>query len=142
MLKILGYFAIIVIFVYLVQRVWAYFIWRDQQIKNSEMRPPLDYMQKIGIKCPDYWTYVGDDSDGNYRCVNTFGLNVKDTSKCYTTDKEYVFKALQRGKDWATMTDKQRNDFVKKETLSSGKTRCDWLNECGGVWLGVKERCN
>ena len=26
--------------------------------------PPIDYMIMEGVKCPDYWVYMGDDKNG------------------------------------------------------------------------------
>jgi hypothetical protein len=144
-IKILAFVAIVIILIFLITRIWDYYKKQSKKMEESKIRPPLEYMNDVGIKCPDYWTYVGKSSDGTtYKCVNTFQLPVKDVSKCYTSntdDKMYEFKALTEGINWNNMSDKERKDFVKSQ-YSTELSRCGWLTACGGVWLGVEDKCN
>ena len=145
--KIFAFIGFVVLLVFLTFRLWDYYQWKSTNDANSKIRPPLDYMNNVGIKCPDYWTYTGLDSNGNYTCVNTFDLTVKDNNTCYSdpTNKTMVFKALQDGQDWSTMSDDDRIDFVKNQKASgnftNNNTRCGWTNSCGAVWLGVQDKC-
>ncbi len=103
----------------------------------SNIYPPGDYMMATGIKCPDYWVYVGNDAKGNYICRNSFDIDTRPKEKnqkiegcknvrCYSNpnDKEVIFASLDKmGSDltWdykskeglTSMTEDQRIDFVK-----------------------------
>jgi hypothetical protein len=144
-IKILAFIAIVIILIFLIRRIWKYYQTQMKKKEESKIRPPLEYMNDVGVKCPDYWTYIGKSSDGKiYKCVNTFQLPVKDTSKCYssgTDDKMYEFKALTEGKNWSNMSEDERKTFVKSQA-SNELSRCSWLSTCGGVWLGVEDKCN
>ena len=145
--KIFAAIGFVVILFYLSTRLWEYFKSSGEATDKAKIRPPLDYMNDIGIKCPDYWTYVGNDSNGNYQCVNTFNLHVKKPTECYSdiTNQMMVFKALQDGQNWSDMSDDDRKNFVKTQnasgTILNNTNRCDWTNKCGAIWLGVSDKC-
>ncbi len=146
--KIFAFIGFVTILVYLTFRLWDYFKSQSDKADKAKIRPPLDYMNDVGIKCPDYWTYVGNDKNGNYQCVNTFQLHVKDPSKCYSdiSNKMMIFKALQEGQNWSDMSDDDRTNFVKTQIASgdnilNNTNRCDWTHKCGTVWLGVGDKC-
>ncbi len=146
--KIFAFIGFVTILVYLTFRLWDYFKSQSDKADKAKIRPPLDYMNDVGIKCPDYWTYVGNGKNGNYQCVNTFQLHVKDPSKCYSdiSNKMMIFKALQEGQNWSDMSDDDRTNFVKTQIASgdnilNNTNRCDWTNKCGAVWLGVGDKC-
>ncbi len=159
-IKIFAFIGAVVIIVYLIYRAWNYFQYVTEQNRLNMMRPPLTYMQESGIKCPDYWVYQGVDGSNNYRCKNTYNLSVASNStldyckdiNCYdTTSNEIVFSALQDGKDWSTMTDDEKKQFLNDKGSASA-SRCDWIKCCGqsmgatvnsdAVWLGVTDLCN
>ncbi len=143
-IRILALVGMVTIIIYLIFKLWAYYTAVSERRRKAAIRPPLDYMNNIGIKCPDYWVYTGKDANGNYKCVNKFNLDVADTGKCYTgslEDKTSVFKALGSDKNWETMTDDERTSFVNEEVSGVG-SRCNWVSNCKGVWLGVQNICN
>ncbi len=147
-IKIFAFIGFLTILIYLIFRLWDYFKSRQEKADKAKIRPPLDYMNDVGVKCPDYWTYVGNDKNGNYKCVNTFDLHVKEPSKCYTdiNNKMMMFGALQSGQDWTTMTDDERKSFVQNQmsvgdNIPNNVSRCSWTNTCGSVWLGVQDKC-
>ncbi len=153
LIQIIALIAIIIFVYYAVTYVWDYYNTYTQEQIKAEIRPPLTYMNTTGIKCPDYFTYTGNDANGNYMCENTFNVPINSTnsSKCLNmnSNKAVVFAALESGKDWSTMTDYEKQQFLndKKTTDTDAKTRCEWVNQCGGVtgnkavWLGVQNIC-
>lgn len=141
-IRIFALVGMVTIIVYLIFKLWAYYTAVAEKRRKAAIRPPLDYMNNIGIKCPDYWVYAGTDSNGNYKCVNKFNLDVADTGKCYTntSDKTYIFKALGSDKNWETMTEDDKTNFLN-EAAPNQSSRCKWISECKGVWLGVQNIC-
>jgi len=113
--------------------------------------PPSQYMNEVGLKCPNMWEYKGLSPNGNnYICKNYLDIPVKDNSSstgcplnCYTNmeNKEAEFSVINQ--NWATLSDNQRKQAVKD--------RCNWLKCCGpspngnyqtdAVWLGVDKYC-
>jgi len=51
--------------------------------------PNNEYMETIGTKCPDYWTHISDDKNGNSICQNTFNIPVNGGSKCMKNIDKY-----------------------------------------------------
>jgi len=142
-IRIFAFVGIITIIVYLIFKLWAYYTAIAERRRKAAIRPPLDYMNNIGIKCPDYWVYAGTDGSGNYKCVNKFNLDVANAGKCCTntTDNTAVFKALGSDKNWETMTDDEKTSFLNEELPGVG-SRCNWISNCKGVWLGVQNICS
>ncbi len=144
-IRILALVGMVTIIIYLIFKLWAYYTAVSERRRKAAIRPPLDYMNNIGIKCPDYWVYAGTDANGNYKCVNKFNLDVADTAKCYTgnnAEKTFIFKALGSDKNWETMTEDEKTSFVTNEAPSGGSSRCKWISDCKGVWLGVQNICS
>lgn len=147
LIKVMAFVGAIIIFIYIILKLWNYFIYMNNKRKNASIRPPLDYMNNIGIKCPDYWTYKGNDSNGNYICENTFNLSPKSGDQCYTdsANKITVFGTLS--KSWQDMSDNDRKNFIKNTkatgvtTNSNNETRCAFTQNCQSVWLGVQNQC-
>ncbi len=143
-IKIFAFLGFVVLLYYLILRIWDYYKKSGEKSRKSQIRPPLEYMNEIGIKCPDYWTYNGKDSSGNYQCLNSFDLQLKnnENDQCYSnsSQKMMIFKALQEGKDWNTMSEDEQKSFVKNEKANN-KSRCEWASQCGAVWLGVNDKC-
>ena len=38
--------------------------------------PSKKYMEEIGGKCPDYWTYMGTDSENKVVCKNNYNIPI------------------------------------------------------------------
>jgi len=120
-------------------------IWWAIKIKNQNTTspkitfPPTKYMEQIGGKCPDYWTYMGDQEGYSY-CKNTYKIdtqlnyNSSVTTKmvsCYSKD----IKSFPSYKHWSP-------------TKAALTERCDWIKGCGpktGVhasWIGMEKICS
>ena len=56
--------------------------------------PPIDYMIIEGVKCPDYWVYMGDDKSGNHICKNQYNIPVANASSsmCYSDTQNKIMK--------------------------------------------------
>lgn len=167
-INIFALLGIVVFTAYIVYYLWNKNKQSNKQKMIAQKNPPGMYMQQTGIKCPDYFVYVGKDEDGNYRCKNSYGLEVSPSStitgcedvKCLTnpTDNEIMFVSMDDNKTWdyydtdtqQSYTDDERKQFVAKSTVD-GPSRCDWIKCCLGhdlgnvqsnaVWLGVQEYC-
>jgi hypothetical protein len=167
-INIFALIGIVVLTSYIVYYLWK----KNKQSKTDKMiaekSPPGMYMQQNGIKCPDYFVYVGKDDEGNYRCKNSYGLEVSPSStitgcenvKCLTNpgDGEISFASMDDDKTWdyydtdtqTSYTDDERKEFVGKNA-GDGPSRCDWVKCCLGddlgdvqsnaVWLGVQDYC-
>ena len=61
----IGLVAILVVIIYY---IWKYIDQLNKDKEIAQTRPSAAYMQSIGIKCPDYWTLLNTDSNGNYIC--------------------------------------------------------------------------
>ena len=96
--------------------------------------PPLDYMIMEGVKCPDYWVYMGDDKNGNNICKNQYNIPVANSSssKCYSDAQNKVMKFKK-----ANMDNSGNMDQI------AAKQRCDFVSTCGPTtastasWLGI-----
>tara|TARA_B110000971_G_scaffold181477_1_gene188252 strand:+ start:3004 stop:3441 length:438 start_codon:yes stop_codon:yes gene_type:complete len=106
--------------------------------------PPPDYMRELGGKCPDYWTYLGDNG-GENMCENTYGFKIKPSCKITSmtkSGKEYM--NFPKYKNWPP-------------TGNALKERCDWIQRCGQVgpkgtplantkvdatWIGMDTICS
>lgn len=107
-------------------------------IKKSRT-PPLDYMRHVGVKCPDYWDYMGKDPNNADRhiCKNTYNLSVNDPTNCYTNQG-------QRETSFPTVKWELRGDDEKLKGAAISEI-CEWRNKCGNTknsnasWLGIGE---
>jgi hypothetical protein len=103
---------------------------------NSVKMPPLEYMQKIGSNCPDYWVYKGADpaKAGYSLCENVFNIPTQKNNECYDSDK--IEARIKSFKD-ANM------DANGKMDSEAEKQRCKFVNQCGPTsemkasWLGI-----
>ena len=150
LIKVMAFIGFVVIIIYLIYRFWNYFIFINNKRKNASIRPPLEYMNNIGIKCPDYWTYKGISANGNYICENTFDLPFKNNNKeCYTDSNSKIteFGALSDSQNWQDMSEDDRKNFIKTSkastvtTTTSNENRCAFTQYCQSVWLGVQNQC-
>jgi hypothetical protein len=100
----------------------------------STKMPPIDYMIMEGVKCPDYWQYIGDDKSGNHICKNVHNVSVMTNagSTCYDNidDKTKKFK----------IANMDQSGNMGKE---AAKQRCNFIANCGpnsntpASWLGI-----
>ncbi len=157
----IGLVAILVIIIYY---IWKYI---DQLNKDSEIsrtRPSATYMQSIGVKCPDYWTLLGTDNNGDYICRDDKDLMTlyqkKNNSKCrrsvtftkdgknITHENSMVFSKLDNDKKWDKMSDDDKIKFMGLNVDSSKYfSRAEWIKSCGptvgngvstqAVWSGL-----
>jgi len=103
---------------------------------GSTNMPPLDYMRNIGVRCPDYWVYMGKDPsrEGYHICKNVFNIPVNNpgNSVCYSDEagKTKSFKDANMGSDG-------------KMDKTAERERCEFVAQCGpsadmkASWLGV-----
>ncbi len=157
----IGLITILVIIIYY---IWKYIDKLNKDKEIAQTRPSTAYMESIGIKCPDYWTLLGSDNNGNYICrddknlMALYGKN-KD-SKCITnisftkdgTNQSYknsiLFSKLEDGKKWEKMSNEEKIDFMKLN-VDKYYSRADWIKKCGpqvgkgvstqAVWSGLNK---
>jgi hypothetical protein len=168
--KIFAFIGFVTILIYLSFRLWDYFKNQSEKADKAKIRPPLDYMNDVGIKCPDYWVNTGVTDDGAYICKNVNGIEVSKSASdgcsavnCNISgdDSTVYFDGVASGKTWEhgdpnglkTLSDSDRNTFVKTNVKGTA-SRCDWIKCCGAyndpatntsnsaVWLGVSDVCN
>ena len=113
--------------------------WAIKKSKRNTTTPDIifpskKYMEQIGGKCPDYWTYLGDDKNGRSFCQNTYKIQIKETSyPCTHTGTD--IKAFPTYKHWSP-------------TGTALTERCDWITKCGPVanmdasWVGMDKVCS
>lgn len=96
--------------------------------------PPIDYMVMEGVKCPDYWVYMGNDKNGNNICKNQYNIPVANStsSKCYSDPQNKIMKFkianMQQSGNMDAMASKQRCDFV---------SNCGPTTNTPASWLGI-----
>lgn len=159
----IGLVAILVVIIYY---IWKYIDQLNKEIQIAQIRPSSTYMQSIGVKCPDYWTYLDTDSNGNYVCrddkklMNTYNKNIN--SKCVSSitfskdNKRYsfansmIFRKLDDIKIWEKMSDDEKIDFMKLNVDTKKYfSRAEWIKSCGpevgkgvstqAVWSGLNK---
>jgi hypothetical protein len=156
----IGLVAILVVIIYY---IWKYIDQLNKESQIAQTRPSAAYMQSIGIKCPDYWTYLDTDENGNYVCRDDKKLMEKynkNNSKCistisYTKDKKpysfkdsMIFSKLDDTKKWDTMKDEEKINFMKLN-VNKHHSRAEWIKMCGpqvgngvntqAVWSGLNK---
>ncbi len=162
----IGLVAILVVIIYY---IWKYIDQLNKEAQIYQTRPSDAYMQAIGIKCPDYWSYLDTDASGNYVCRDDKDLmgknkyNKFNDKKCRTTisyskdgkptttyQNSIIFSKLDDDKKWDTMSDDQRIDFMKKNAdPKKYYSRAEWIKKCGpeigkgvssqAVWSGLNK---
>jgi len=149
-INIFAAIGLIVIISYIVYYMYEYFQNLQTQQTISQMNPPDDYMQTVGLQCPDYWVNNGIDSNGNYICENKFNIPTTCTGSSLT------FSPITAGSTWqygnpnglTSMSDTDKYNFLTTAGSNNSYSRCDWINKCGpnantqGIWQGVNELCN
>ena len=156
--NILAAIGLVVLIVYLVYYLYIYIQKKNQQRINSNIYPPQEYMQQTGIKCPDYWTNNGIDSNGNYICTNPFNIaSVNTNTNC--NSQKMLFAPLKTGytleydnpNGLTSYNETDKYNFVSNDIpvgVTNGISRCTWINSCGasnniqGIWSGVQNICN
>jgi len=132
---VLGFFAVlfILLIVYVVQSN------KDKIVAKgaSEIMPPLDYMRKVGSRCPDYWEDMGADPTraGYHICWNKLNIPVYNAGNdvCYS----------DRNKRTKSFMDAEISDDSKFLDANAEKERCNFVAQCGpsekqtASWLGV-----
>jgi len=123
---------IIIVLIILVLIWWAVLKSKRNKEPVQIQWPPKDFMQELGGKCPDYWTYMGDN-DGSNICENTYDIPTKS--------------------DWCKILGSNLRDFPEYKTWppkgDALKQRCDWIKKCGppnramdATWIGMDKICS
>ena len=159
----IGLIAILIVIIYY---IWKYIDQLNKEQEIAQTRPSASYMQSIGIKCPDYWTYLDTDNNGNYICRDDKKLmkeyNKSGNKKCVSTisytkdgksssfENAMVFNKLDDAKKWESMSDDEKIDFMKLNVDSKKYySRAEWIKSCGpevgkgvstqAVWSGLNK---
>lgn len=135
--------AVIIVVVLLIY----YFVIRRMQISrmkasvNTQM-PPANYMREIGIRCPDYWEYLGEDParNGYHLCKNVYNIPIQQSnlSACYDD-------VSNRIKSFPTFKNEQWSKGKNGLNITGEGTDklCNWVSQCGprqneeAAWMGV-----
>jgi len=132
---VLVFFGIlfILLMVYVIQVNKA----KENSKGKSSIMPPLEYMQQEGVRCPDYWVYMGADPTrkGYHICQNKFNIPVSnaDNTVCYT-DKNAKTRSFR------DVSIDNKGVFSDAE---AEKDMCMFVSQCGpssgmtASWLGV-----
>jgi hypothetical protein len=150
-INILAAIGLIVLISYFVYYLYTYFQHKKVKTVMAQMNPPQDYLQNVGINCPDYWVNMGKVGD-NIQCKNSFNINVNNDDKC----NNVYFPSIPKDKTWVygnpnglkTLSDSEKYKFLKTKSNADSYSRCEWINNCGpsssvqGVWQGINEICN
>jgi len=152
-INILAAIGLIVLISYFVYYLYTYFQHKKIKTMMAQMNPPQDYVQNVGINCPDYWVNMGTDVNGNIQCKNSFNIQTNgSTDKCNSPK----FIQIPKGKTWEygnpnglkTLSESEKYSFLMKSKVDGYNSRCEWINSCGpstsvqGIWQGVNEICN
>ena len=88
MFENMGYFLIfllaVAVFLFIVAIIFLVVQKRSKdkarKIPASQRSPPYEYMRNVGINCPDYWQYMGEDpnQEGHHLCKNVNNIKVHD----------------------------------------------------------------
>lgn len=159
----IGLVSILVVIIYY---IWKYIDQLNKETEISQTRPSATYMQSIGVKCPDYWTYLNTDTNGNYICRDDKKLmtqyNKNKNQKCVssinhtkdgkssTYENSMIFSKLDDTKTWDKMLDDEKIDFMKLNVDSKKYySRAEWIKSCGpqigknvstqAVWSGLNK---
>ena len=138
--------VIILIVLIIIVIIWWAIKKSRQNIKQPQVIfPSQKYMEEIGGKCPDYWTYLGDNEINNTKhsfCENTYKLPVRDKNTCLigndVSDNIRVKSNLisfPAYKKWPP-------------TNTALTDRCNWISKCGpqqgmhASWVGMEKICS
>lgn len=137
----IGLLAIMVVIIYY---IWKYIDKMNKDAALMKERPSPTYMEQVGLKCPDYWMYMGVDGNGNYICKDTQGLMKaygKDSdSKCVNSSGQVVFPKFDSKVSWGDMKNEDKITFTASK-VGSGYSRSEWIKKCGpNVGSGVSTR--
>jgi hypothetical protein len=146
-LALIGLIVILII-IYRFSTISSNKINKSDVVKNW---PPKQYMENVGVLCPDYWVYMGPDPNNpttHHICWNKYNLDINKVTTgsnpegqipatCYTN-------ANGRQKKFTTMTISNNNKLLDKgKTSDEGlKDICEFIKECGpssgkeASWLG------
>ncbi len=137
----IGFIAILVVLIYY---IWKYIDKMNRDAAIMKERPTPTYMDQVGVKCPDYWMYMGGDANGNYICKDSKNLMKKygksNNEKCVSSNSTVVFPKLDGKMSWGSMSDKEKIDFTASK-VGTSYSRAEWIKNCGtSVGEGVNTR--
>jgi len=114
-----------------------------KQASKHTAWPPNDYMQDIGSKCPDYWTYIGVDDAGGAICENKFNIPVGN-DKCMDDKNTMTFSKIPK---WPIKKGDIAGQVGTGDVKGNLNLPCNWIKSCGPTsntsasWLGVNDIC-
>ena len=148
-------FVILYVFWYIMNKI------KTSQDNVTTNNIPTNYMQQVGLNCPDYYINTLNDNQKN-SCKNSYNLNQSidnnglssnpkcSNVKCYEDgygDEQVVnFDVIN---NWEDLNDDERKEAVNKKTNGT-ISRCDWINCCGTQvgssftkypWLEIQNYC-
>ena len=144
--NILASFGLIAIIVVVIYYIWKYIDKMNRDAALLKERPTPTYMEQVGLKCPDYWMYMGNDSNGNYICKDKNNLmkqySKSSDEKCINSSNEVNFPKFDNSKSsWAEMKDEAKIDFTGLKVNNNSYSRSEWVKKCGpSVGKGVTTR--
>ncbi len=118
--------------------ILIYYIFRNsikkhnKDEKESRVRPPTLYMNKIGSKCPNYWINTENNNDKN-TCKNSYHFTFpkyQSGDNCYGICNDV--QEFSNIEDWNNIKDKD------KEAI---RQRCKFTRCCDQTWLGLEDKC-
>jgi hypothetical protein len=136
-LALIGLIVVLII-IYRFSSVSMNKIDKSKIVKNW---PPKQYMENVGVLCPDYWVYMGTDPNNPHKhvCMNRYNLDINETNlnKCYTNKNA-------RQTSFTTMSVSQDKLLDKGKSTQDGlKDICSFIKDCGpsdsreASWLGI-----
>ncbi len=107
---------------------------KDNSRGMGKKMPPIDYMIMEGVKCPDYWVYMGDDRNGNHICKNQYNIPIANSSSrmCYSDPQNKIMRFRIANMNRSGNMDPR-----------AARQRCDFVSNCGPTtnstasWLGI-----
>ena len=126
--NILAVIGLIIIISYIIYYIYNYIQNKNQKAFVEKINPPPSYMQNTGLKCPDYWVYLGTTPDGKYVCQNKFNIPVvpKNNYSC-AQNNQVSFNVVEAKRTWEfgnpndlkTYTDKEKSAFLNNSIIFS-----------------------
>ncbi len=159
-INVLASIGLVAILIVIIYYIWKYIDQLNKETELTKTRPSNAYMQSIGVKCPDYWTLINTDQNGNYICRDNKNLmelyGKSSNSQCVSTttvngisSKVAYFSKLDDTKSWDEMSDDERIDFMKKSVDNNKYSRAEWIKNCGpqvgsgvstqAIWSGLNK---
>lgn len=128
-------FVVLYTFWYIMNKV------KTNQDNVTTNNVPTNYMQQVGLNCPDYYINTSNENNVN-TCKNSYHLEQSINSEdgkstnpncsnvqCYADldNKTVNFDVIN---NWEDLNDNQRKSVMTNNSNGT-LSRCDWINCCG-----------